>query len=406
MAAYIGNPSAHNLSFLTYGPVLLRALGSQNIFTASTVDQMPKQVVRRAHVRPPPERAGARRRPLRPPADPRRQPARVERQPADGARTCAAGCAGSASAAARSWWWTRAGPGPPSEADEHHFIRPGQRRACCSPAWRARSSRSRWWIPGALAEHVRRARRGVRAGARATRPSGWRRPRASRPARSGGWRASWRRAERAAVYARIGTTTQEFGTHRELARGRAQRAHRQPRPRGRRDVHRWPPRASATRTATPGSGRGVRLGRWQSRVRGLAEAFGELPVACLAEEIDTPGEGQVRALITWPGNPVVSTPNSGRLERAVEELDFMLAMDIYVNETTRHADVILPAPGAAREVALRPGALPARRAQRGQLLAAAAASTTAPPSGRCSCAWPAWCPARDPTPTWRRSTGS
>jgi anaerobic selenocysteine-containing dehydrogenase len=65
-------------------------------------------------------------------------------------------------------------------------------------------------------------------------------------------------------------------------------------------------------------------------------------VACLAEEIDTPGEDQIRALITLAGNPLVSTPNSARLERAVEGLDFMLAIDLYVNETTRHADVILP----------------------------------------------------------------
>ena len=93
-----------------------------------------------------------------------------------------------------------------------------------------------------------------------------------------------------------------------------------------------------------GSGRGVRFGRWQSRVRGLHEFFGELPVSVLAEEIETPGEGQVRALITVAGNPIVSTPNSERLERAVEGLDFMLSIDIYVNETTRHADVILPAP--------------------------------------------------------------
>ena len=79
-------------------------------------------------------------------------------------------------------------------------------------------------------------------------------------------------------------------------------------------------------------------------MRGLPECFGELPVSVLAEEIDTPGEGQVRALITIAGNPLLSTPNSGRLERAVEGLDFMLSLDIYVNETTRHADVILPAP--------------------------------------------------------------
>jgi anaerobic selenocysteine-containing dehydrogenase len=86
----------------------------------------------------------------------------------------------------------------------------------------------------------------------------------------------------------------------------------------------------------------VRIGRWQSRVRGLPETFGELPVACLAEEIETPGEGQVRALVTYAGNPARSTPNSGRLERALDQLDYMVSVDIYLNETTRHADVILP----------------------------------------------------------------
>ena len=82
--------------------------------------------------------------------------------------------------------------------------------------------------------------------------------------------------------------------------------------------------------------------RWHSRVRGLPEFAGELPVAALAEEIDTPGEGQVRALLTVAGNPVCSTPNAGRLDRALAGLDFMVSVDIYINETTRHADVILP----------------------------------------------------------------
>jgi anaerobic selenocysteine-containing dehydrogenase len=81
-------------------------------------------------------------------------------------------------------------------------------------------------------------------------------------------------------------------------------------------------------------------------VRGLPELFGELPVACLAEEIDTPGEDQVRALVTIAGNPVVSTPNGGRLRQALENIDLMVSIDIYVNETTRHADVILPAPSS------------------------------------------------------------
>ncbi|HET8621611.1 MAG TPA: molybdopterin-dependent oxidoreductase [Acidimicrobiales bacterium] len=106
--------------------------------------------------------------------------------------------------------------------------------------------------------------------------------------------------------------------------------------------------ASNTR-GTPRVGRGVKLGRRHSRVRGLPETLGELPVACLAEEIDTPGEGQVRALVTVAGNPVLSTPNASRLDAALATLDFYVAVDPYVNETTRHADVILPVPTALQK---------------------------------------------------------
>jgi anaerobic selenocysteine-containing dehydrogenase len=81
---------------------------------------------------------------------------------------------------------------------------------------------------------------------------------------------------------------------------------------------------------------------WRSRVRGLPETAGELPVSVLREEIETPGAGQVRALLTVAGNPVLSTPDGSRLEGVLPDLDFMAAVDIYVNETTRHADVILP----------------------------------------------------------------
>jgi anaerobic selenocysteine-containing dehydrogenase len=82
--------------------------------------------------------------------------------------------------------------------------------------------------------------------------------------------------------------------------------------------------------------------RWQSRVRQLPEFMGELPVATLAEEILTPGDGQIKALITSCGNPVLSTPNGTQLDRALETLDFMVSIDIYINETTRHAHFILP----------------------------------------------------------------
>src|SRR5262249_59178421 len=82
--------------------------------------------------------------------------------------------------------------------------------------------------------------------------------------------------------------------------------------------------------------------RWRSRVRGLPETLGDLPAAALAEEIETPGRGQIRALVTFAGNPVLSVPNGQRLATAFGTLDFMVSIDLYVNETTRHADVILP----------------------------------------------------------------
>jgi len=83
-------------------------------------------------------------------------------------------------------------------------------------------------------------------------------------------------------------------------------------------------------------------GRWKSRVRGLPETLGDLPAACLAEEIETPGEGQLHGLVTYAANPVLSVPNGQRLGRALGSLDFMVSIDPYVNETTRHANVILP----------------------------------------------------------------
>ncbi|MEZ5144246.1 MAG: molybdopterin-dependent oxidoreductase [Acidimicrobiales bacterium] len=84
------------------------------------------------------------------------------------------------------------------------------------------------------------------------------------------------------------------------------------------------------------------FGRWRSRVRGAPEILGQVPVSCLAEEIATPGPGQIRALITVAGNPVVSTPGAGDLDAALADLDAMISVDNWINETTRHAHVILP----------------------------------------------------------------
>jgi anaerobic selenocysteine-containing dehydrogenase len=146
---------------------------------------------------------------------------------------------------------------------------------------------------------------------------------------------------RAAVYGRIGTCTQQYGTlaswlidilntltgHLDAPGGAmfAKSA------------------AFATNTAgKPGIGKGVATGRHHARVSGAPEVYGELPITCLSEEIETPGQGQIKALFSVATNPVLSSPDGPRLAKALDTLDFMVSMDIYLNETTRHADVILP----------------------------------------------------------------
>jgi anaerobic selenocysteine-containing dehydrogenase len=148
--------------------------------------------------------------------------------------------------------------------------------------------------------------------------------------------------ERAVVYGRIGLCNQEFGTlaswlvdvvniltrHFDVPGGLMF------------------PRAAAwplTLLPMPGLEGGVpAFGRWRSRVRGAPEVLGHVPASCLAEEIGTPGEGQIRALFTVAGNPVLSTPGGDRLDDVLDGLDCMISVDNWINETTRHADVILP----------------------------------------------------------------
>jgi len=148
-------------------------------------------------------------------------------------------------------------------------------------------------------------------------------------------------AERAVCYGRIGTCTQEFGTLSSwlvdvvnVLTGNLDR----------------PGGSMFTRPATGQSerhlwdGSELNLGRWKSRVRGLPEYEGQLPVATFAEELEEASAGaeRARALVTVCGNPVLSSPNGARLAAAMDELDFMVSIDIYLNETTRHADLILP----------------------------------------------------------------
>jgi len=86
------------------------------------------------------------------------------------------------------------------------------------------------------------------------------------------------------------------------------------------------------------------FGRWRSRVRGAPEVLGQVPASCLAEEIATPGPGQIKGLVCVAANPVISVPDSARLDAALPQLECFIALDNYLNETTRHAHVILPGP--------------------------------------------------------------
>jgi anaerobic selenocysteine-containing dehydrogenase len=144
-------------------------------------------------------------------------------------------------------------------------------------------------------------------------------------------------AESAAAYGRIGVSTQGFGTICQwaiqllnLVTGNLDRAG---------GTMFTTPAIDAVNAGLIGRGH---HGLWKSRVRGFPESGGELPVSVLREEIATPGDGQIRAMLTLSGNPVLSTPDGARLDESLRGLDFMAAVDIYVNETTRHADVILP----------------------------------------------------------------
>jgi anaerobic selenocysteine-containing dehydrogenase len=158
-------------------------------------------------------------------------------------------------------------------------------------------------------------------------------------------------AESAACYGRLGTCVQEFGTLASwgcdlvnILTGNLDR------PGG---VMFTTP-AAPVDAALPRD-RGFRIGRWRSRVSGQPEVGGLIPSSSMAEEMLTPGPGQVRAMILLMTNPLRSAANSGQLERAFRGLDFLVAVDFYLNETTRHADVILPTPAPSEQAGYEVG---------------------------------------------------
>ncbi|TMH30343.1 MAG: molybdopterin oxidoreductase family protein, partial [Betaproteobacteria bacterium] len=338
VAVTIGNPSAHKYGLLFYGMRLVKALGTRNIYTASTLDQMPKQLsngLMFGHwlTMPVPD---------------------IERcdfllilganpMASNGSLWTVPDFRGKAKAMrARGGKLVVIDPRRTETADiadAHHFIRPGGDAFLLLGMVHTLFDENLVKL-GRLAEHVVGVD-ALQAAVQGFAPE-------TVAARCGIAAATIRDlartlalTERAAVYGRIGTCVQSFGTlnswlvdvlnvltgHLDEPGGAmfAKAA------------------AFAANTAgKSGSGRGIITGRWKSRVSGAPEVYGEFPMNGLAEEIETPGAGQVKALITIASNPVLSAPNGPRLSAALDSLEFMVSMDIYLNETSRHADVILP----------------------------------------------------------------
>ena len=336
-AVYLGNPAAHGLAPTLYGRPLLKAIGTKNIFSASTVDQYPKQMASAlmfgtATSVPVPDLdrtdfllvLGAN--PLASNGSLMTAPdvrGRLRAIRARGGRIVVVDPRRTRTA---------------KEADQHLFIRPGTDAMLLFALVHVIFEEGLATPVDHLAclDEVRDLARDFTPEAVAI-PTGIDADAIRRLARE------LAGAPTAAVYGRIGTTTQVFGTTASwLVDVLNAITGNLDRPGG--AMFTRPAVVQTNTRGEGGSGRGVTFGRWSSRVRGLGEILGELPVATLSDEIETPGEGQIRALITIAGNPVVSTPNAGRLDAALASLDFMVSVDIYVNETTRHADVILPAP--------------------------------------------------------------
>ncbi|MFE3956615.1 molybdopterin-dependent oxidoreductase [Nocardia sp. NPDC059091] len=328
---YLGNPNAHTVAGALYVPLLIRALGTRNLFSASTADQMPKQVSSGLMFGDPLtvavpdlDRTGYL---LMLGANPLESngslctapdfPGRLKALRQRGGRLVVVDPRRTRTA---------------KLADEHVFVRPG------SDAYLLFGIVHTLFAEGLTDVRVEvNGLDEVRAAAAEFTPelvSGRTGVPAETIVRIARELAA---APTAAVYARIGTCTAEFGT-----------------------LTQWlvdvvnvltgnfdsPGGAMFATGAALGivRSRPFRLARWASRVRELPEAMGELPVATLADEIRTPGDGQIRAMVTVAGNPVLSAPSGARLDTAFAGLEFMVSVDRYLNETTRHADVILPPP--------------------------------------------------------------
>ncbi|MBT5864211.1 MAG: molybdopterin-dependent oxidoreductase [Ilumatobacter sp.] len=341
LAVYGGNAGAHSLSSMMYLRTLLTGLGTRNRYSASTVDQMPRHVAA-GHV------FGS---PVAVPvpdldrtdhllilgANPYASngsmctapdfPGRIERIRERGGKVVVVDPRRSRTA---------------EEADEWVAIRPGSDALLLAAMCNVLVAESLVDVGPHVAEYLN----GLDEFAAAIAPFTPESVVAATGVSAEAIRTLARElaaATTASVYGRIGTTTTEFGSTAtwlidalNILTGNLDR------PGG--AMFAMPVAGGATTRGKRGSGRGFAIGRGATRVSGHPEVMGEYPVGALAEEITTPGEGQLRAMITVGGNPLRSNPNSELLAEAFDDLEFMVSVDLYLNETTRHADVILPSP--------------------------------------------------------------
>ena len=342
VGVYMGNPNAHTIAGALYGPAVIRALGTRNIFSASTLDQMPKHVAC-GYLYGNPLAFTV------PDLDRTDYLVIIGGNPlvSNGSLATAADFVGKLKALRhRGGRLVVLDPNRTRTAeiaDRHLAPRPGTDGALLFAVVHVLFDEDLVDLDR-LADHV--------TGVEAVRAAAAHFPPEQVSAHCGIEAEEIRTLAReiaaapsAAVYGRMGTSTVEFGTVTSwlvdvvnILTGNLDR------PGG--VMFASSPIASAPRPARPG--RGFVTGRWHSRVSGHPEALSELPTVALAEEIETPGDGQIRAVITIAGNPVLSAPDGPRLSEALDTVDFMLSVDPYLNETTRHADVILPPPPPSR----------------------------------------------------------
>jgi len=341
VGAYVGNPTAHSLQAMLYNQVLLRAVGPRHRYSASSVDQLPKMVSAGLMF-------GAGLTIPVPDLDRTLYLLVLGGNPAvsNGSLMTAPDAPGRIRGIVERGGKVVVIDPRRSEtvklATEHHFIRPGTDAAFLLAMVNVmfaedliQLGRAEGHVTGldavrdlvaALSPSVAEAYCGIDAGTivQITR--------------------DLCAAESAACYGRIGTTCQSFGTLASWAVDLVNiLSGNLDRPGGAMFTQPAANRGS-NRSPNTSGGRGIRVASERTRVSNLPQWFGEAPSATLADEILTPGEGQLRALITIAGNPALSAPGSDQMDKALASLDFMVAVDFYLNETTRHAHVILPPP--------------------------------------------------------------